>query len=137
MIVVTGYNIINNMKITESLIKREGAIFDLPKHKHRINFGDGNTENIWVAIDRENEVMYLFNHALGFMPLPSWGMEIPIYKSDLSSYRGETFEDSAMTVAPEAYVVLKPFINSEGIFNHEQWFEEMKAEQDKEEETGE
>ena len=51
------------MKITESSIKREGVIFDLPKHKHQITFGD-MSENIWVAIDRENKVMYLLNHAL-------------------------------------------------------------------------
>ena len=122
------------MKITESSIKREGVIFDLPRHKHQITFGD-MSENIWVAIDRKNKVMYLLTHALGMMPLPTRGMELPIYTSDLLPYRGETIEDAAITVAPEAYVILKPFINSEGVFNHELWFEEN-AKEDSEEETG-
>ena len=101
------------MNIQKSTINKT-PIADLPKSKVRVTFkenGNSNGEGIWVAEDKENNLMYLLNHAVGFYPFPSWGMELPLKKEiDLMSYRGETFEDTKYTLVKKLITMLKNFL---------------------------
>lgn len=43
-----------------------------------------------------------------FFPMPSWGMELPLCDSiDLYKYRGDSFDDTDITVCEETYNNLK------------------------------
>ena len=76
-------------------------------------------ESIWVAVDEENKVMYLLNHALMFYPIPTWGMELPLTQDtiDLYKYRGDTFDETEFTVEEEAWDNLSQFIKEGGVFD--------------------
>lgn len=51
--------------------------------------------------------------------MPSWGMELPLQeKVDLYKYRGDTFEDTDITVCEETYEALKEFINEKDEFDY-------------------
>lgn len=99
--------------------KQKKSLSELPKGKVTITCKGELTENIWVAKDEENKVMYLLSHALVFYPMPSWGMELPLQeKVDLYKYRGDTFEDTDITVCEETYEALKEFINEKDEFDY-------------------
>lgn len=66
------------MKLHKSQIKRKESISYLPLGKVKITMKGTDPESIWVAVDEENKVMYLLNHALMFYPIPTWGMELPL-----------------------------------------------------------
>lgn len=76
-------------------------------------------ESIWVAVDEENKVMYLLNHALMFYPIPTWGMELPLTQDtiDLYKYRGDTFDETEFTVEEEAWDNLSQFIKEGDVFD--------------------
>lgn len=98
------------MKIHLSKIERpEGfEIGSLPKGKCHLTCNNEDAENIWVAKDEENKVMYLLNHALNMYPFPSWGMELPLRSSfDIGEIRGETPDDTEFSVCPEVYKAFK------------------------------
>ena len=111
------------MKIRKSKIERNSPIGDLPKDKVRISIKGKGVENIWVAKDVDNKVMYLLNHALMFYPFPSWGMELPLtYDTiDLYKYRGDSIEDIDITVCEETYNALKEFIEEGDELNIEKY----------------
>lgn len=114
------------MNIQKSTINKT-LIGNLPKSKVTITFkenGNSNGEGIWVAEDKENNLMYLLNHAVGFYPFPSWGMELPLKKEiDLMSYRGKTFEDTKYTLCEEAYNNVKEFLDEKGDMDLDKYFE--------------
>lgn len=96
------------MYIRKSKIERDTPIGKLPKGKVHITMQGGEGENIWVAKDEENKVMYLLNQAVMFYPIPTWGMELPLQDDiDLYKYRGDSFDDTDFSVCEEAYNVLK------------------------------
>lgn len=111
------------MKLIKSTIKRDKPIGKLPRGKVRITMQGTNAENIWVAKDEENKVMYLLNNAIMFYPAPSWGMELPLRSSsiDLHKYIGDTTEEIQFTVCEETYNNLKDFLDEEGNFNIEDY----------------
>lgn len=121
------------MKLIKSKIKRDKPIGELPHGKVRITMLGGQPENIWVAKDEENKVMYLTNHALMFYPMPSWGMELPLTSGsiDLHKYRGDTFEETQFTVCEETYNGLKDFLDEEGNFDVEGYIAFCNSESDK------
>ena len=86
------------MKLHKSQIKRKESISYLPLGKVKITMKGTDPESIWVAVDEENKVMYLLNHALMFYPIPTWGMELPLTQDtiDLYKYRGDTFDERGM-----------------------------------------
>lgn len=113
------------MFIRKSKIERTGSIGELPKSKVRISMKGGDIEHIWVAIDEENKVMYLLNHALMFYPMPSWGMELPLTRDtiDLHKYRGDSIDETDITMCEEAYNSLKEFIGEDDLFDHKRYIE--------------
>ncbi len=116
-----------NMKIRKSKIQRSSPIGELPENKVRLTCGDDSPESIWVAEDKENNVMYLLNHAVCFFPYPSWGMELPLQDSiDVFKYRGETPDDTDITVCEEAYEYFKKFIKKDDEFDCEAYLEDQK-----------
>ena len=86
------------MKVLKSQFHGENKpeIDTLPQKKITLFFNNNPTsEGIWVAIDKDNGVMYLLNHAIGLLPYPSWGMELSIdklidneYFINLNQYNG-------------------------------------------------
>lgn len=124
------------MYIRKSKIENVKPLESLPKGKAVITFNGSDGENIWVAKDEENNVMYLLNHALGFYPMPSWGTELPLCETmDLGEMRGETIGDTDITAHPQAYEFCKRFLNDDDSVNMEkysQMVEEAEAEQAKE-----
>lgn len=73
--------------------------------------GDGG-ETPWVKKDVENNVMYLSNHALAFYPYPSWGAQLPLSSNlNIEDIRGKSPDDCTLTLHPEAYEVIEPFLN--------------------------
>lgn len=112
------------MKFTKSNFT--SVIDKLPKGKARLTVNGTEPENIWVARDEDNKVMYLLNHALAFFPLPSWGSEWPIGGSiDVAEARGKTFEDGKLTLHPEAFDFLqsKGLIKEDGELDIDKWNE--------------
>lgn len=113
------------MKITKSSINRIESINTLPKGKVRITISGEHAENIWVAIDEDNKVMYLLNDAIMFYPILSWGMELPLTTDsvDMLPYRGYTFEDTAFTLCSEAYEALSDYLDDEGNFDVDKYLD--------------
>ena len=99
------------MKISRSSVVRDCEIGDLPRGKCSICFGGEDYEGIWIAKDEKNKLMYLLNHALGFYPIPSWGMELPLKDEiDLIEYRGNSFDETSFTLCQEAYDNLEEYL---------------------------
>jgi len=120
------------MKIHKSKI--ETPIESLPKGKARLTVNGLDPENIWVAYDAPNGVMFLLNHALAFYPFPSWGTEWPLSSGvDVGVARGESFDDTEITMHAEAYEHMKEFINEDSTVDIDKYFEA----QQKEDETPE
>lgn len=113
------------MFIRKSKIERTESIGELPKGKVSISMKGEDIEGIWVAIDEENKVMYLLNHALMFYPMPSWGMELPLTRGiiDLHKYRGDSIDETDITVCEETYNHLKEFIGEDDLFDHKRYIE--------------
>ena len=91
------------MKIIKSKFYHESIYNDLP-HKHiSIYYTDDSKdihEGIWAAVDEENQVQYLLNGTIMFLPYDSWGMEIPIGDDvDLTQFRTSDY----MVVANEIW----------------------------------
>ena len=125
------------MKIHLSkIIRPEGFSIgeDLPKGKCILtcNNEDPETENIWVAKDDENKVMYLLNNSLHFYPFPSWGIELPLSEEfDISKIRGKTVDDTEFSVCLEVYnqYVDAELLNEEDEINIEKLFEYIFADE--------
>lgn len=116
------------MYIRKSKIHRETPIGELPKGRVRLTCGGPDTvESIWVAKDEQNKVMYLLNHALCFYPFPSWGMELPLQSSiDVLKYRGDSPDETDITVCEETCEALKEFINDKDEFDCGAFIEKQK-----------
>lgn len=94
--------------------------------KARLTVNGQDPENIWVKQDGDK--MYLQNHALAFYPFPSWGLELPNSSSmDVAELRGETPEDTVMTLHPEAYEHMKEYIDSDNNLLIEKFFAAQEA----------
>ena len=101
--------------------------------KVRLTVNGEDPENIWVARDHESKKMYLLNHALAFFPFPSWGTEFPLQNSiDVAEIRGESPDDTVLTVHKEAYDNMKKHLNEEGILQ-DSYHEEQSELQEKDE----
>lgn len=121
------------MIIHKSNIERpEGfKIESLELDKVHISIKGKEGENIWVRKDPENDVMYLSNHAVMFYPMPSWGMELPLRDDiDLYPFRGDSPDDTVITVAPEAYDELKVFIKENDELDIDAYMEQFQKEFD-------
>lgn len=107
-------------------IKRSETITDiqtLPKSKARV-IDNGEVENLWVAVDKENDKMYFLNHSIAFYPYPTWGSEHKLSKElDITEFKGESPEDLELTLHPAAYDVM-PLIEKDGVtyLDAEKWF---------------
>ena len=120
------------MKIICSENKTPLEGMTLGKAKLVVNGQD--PENIWVK--KDGDKMYLQNHALAFYPFPSWGLELPNGSSaDVGKLRGESPDDTVMTVHPEAYEHIKEYLDADGNLKADAFFEAQekaaKEEEDK------
>lgn len=110
------------MKIICSENKSPLEGMELGKAKLTVNGQD--PENIWVKKDTAAGKMYLQNHSLAFYPFPSWGLELPIGSSfDVAEMRGESPDDTVMTVHSEAFDHIKQFLDEDGKLKMDEFFE--------------
>lgn len=123
-------------KIKKSAIDRQGKTMaellesgELEKDKIKLlGSEDDYPENIWVAKDKKNKVMYLMNHALIFHPFPSWGAELPLGNVvDALPMRGETFDDLDLTLIEEAFTHMSPWVDSENNFDFKKYLEDRRT----------
>ena len=99
---------------------------ELERCRARIHLNGEDVESIWVAVDKINKVMYLMNHAAMFIPLPSWGMELPLSRNlDMTPYRGESFDDYKPIFISEAYEHLKKYVDEDNNFDYQAFIDKL------------